>query len=106
MEDLLDVIEMAVEDNNKFPGENQAEYIYRNIKPYIVSRSEFNELAAEIEKLDDDRGCFIDDSVNEDDVAEIAKEVLEEEFHPEEIKKMYSEIKKMHQELIDKQGVL
>lgn len=102
---LIDVIEEAVTSNQAFRGESRAEYIHRYIRPHIVTREEFNSLKEEIDSLD--RGVYIpDESVDEDDVAMIAKSVIEEEVHIGEIKKMYSEIKRMHQELIDKQGVL
>lgn len=103
--DLLAVIEEAVTNNQAFRGESQAEYIHRYIRPYVITREEFNSLQQEVEDLD--KGCWVpDEGVDEDDVAHIAKSVFEEEVHIEEIRKMYSEIKKMHQELIDKQGVL
>lgn len=102
---LLNVIEEAVENNHAFPNETSAEYIHRCIRPYIVTKEEFDSLSRVVESMD--KGAWIpDDGVDEDEVAIIAKDVIEEAIHVEEIKKMYSEIKRMHQELIDKQGVL
>ena len=102
---LIDVIDEALKNNQNFPNESHAEYIHRCIRPYIVTKEEFDSLSQEVDSLD--RGTYIpDDPVDPDEVAIIAKNVVEEEVHTEEIKKMYGEIKKMHQELIDKQGVL
>ncbi len=94
MENLVDVIEEAIKAN-AFPGETESEKIYRFVKPYIVSREEFEELRQEVNNIE----C--DQPLDEDDVSDIVYDLIRQEIDVPQLNSMYNEMKKMHQKWID-----